>query len=56
MVLTDFELALHALPVPLAVISLHILVVLEYLHELLADERGLGGQMVDNVVCVGLGR
>lgn len=41
--LTNFELTLNALPILLTIIPLHGLVVLQNLHELLAQERGLCG-------------
>ncbi len=39
--LTNFELTLNALPIPLTVVALHVLVVLQNLYKLLAQKRGL---------------
>ena len=43
--LTDSELPLHPLLIPLPVVPLHLLVVLQDLHELLAKQCGLPKDM-----------
>lgn len=39
--LTNLELPLNALPVPLPVVPFYLLVVLQHLHEPLPEQRGL---------------